>query len=531
MQIGSKVGALLCQAAVAVIYLIALLLFRQILIPHWIVLTGFHLAVLMLAPYRYWPALFVGETLHLAYVSLSCLDQFGLTWAVVNTIPSITYEAPVVWWFRERRQLFPAKGAVNMAAFVSCALTIAAIATIETILQLQLTPLPPGYIIHYSQVIARLMLGNFMGVLTVAPFALVLHQGFAEAQRAGGHWLHDTLDTPLFLESMFVVLPILCFLGWIGHSDHHARGAAQIAMFLPVVILALRHGWRGAATAGTMASIGIVLLMPATNDHATLQAETLVALAISTMLLVGARLTHLNHCAQQERWDSHMAMALAQRNIAMGEAQLRETAQSLDQLRDSINGVFNLMLRRLRHLQPVANDDGYRRQAQKAQEQFYLLADSLSPSMLCDRGLPDALVQGAVPRALVSAGMKYWCDIRGPVCLVPQPMAMAVYRVVCEAVAEACLTREPSDVLVKIRCGISHRAWLVVMVETRRDPIRSLHVAWDLLLQQLQSSTTGLGRKAIEDRAATFGGKVRERPIHDGRRVIVSFQGENHPNA
>jgi glucose-6-phosphate-specific signal transduction histidine kinase len=534
MQVGSRVGALFRQAGVATIYLAALLLFRHVSIPHWIILTGLHLAALMLVPYRYWPALFVGDTLGSAYVSLTCLDQFGPIWAAVNTIPSIAYEAPVVWWFRERCGLFPAKGVVNMAAFVSCALTIAAIATAETIAQLQLTPLPPGYVIHYGEVIARLMLGNFMGVLTIAPFALVLHLGFIEAHRNGDHWLRDTLDSRLFLDSVFAVLPALCFLGWVGHSDHHARGVAQMAMFLPVVVLAFRHGWRGAATAGTMASIGIVLLMPETNDHATLQAETLVAMAISTMLLVGARLTQLDHRAQQEqqeRWNSHMAMALAQRNMAMGEAQLHVTAQSLDQLRVSISGLFNLMLGRLRHLQPVVSDDGYRRLAQNAQDQLYLLTDSLSPSMLRERDLPGALIQGALPRALADAGMKYWCDIRGPISRLPPSMVLAAYRIVSEAVAEACLTREPSDVLVKIRCGIRQRAWLVVMVETRRHPVRSLHVAWDPLLQRIRASTMGLGRKAIEDRAATFDGQVREHPVRDGRRLIVSLQGGNHPHA
>ncbi|MFS6568016.1 hypothetical protein, partial [Staphylococcus aureus] len=105
-----------------------------------------------------------------------------------------------------------------------------------------------------------------------------------------------------------------------------------------------------------------------------------------------------------------------------------------------------------------------------------------------------------------------------------------VYRVACEAVADALLTRERSDVLVKIRCGVRHRAWSVVMVETRRHPIRSLHVAWDPLLERIRASTTGLGKKAIDDRAATFDGKVRERELQDGMRLIVSLQMDNHPN-
>lgn len=330
MRAGPRAGALLRQAGVATIYLIALVLARHVSINHWILLTGFHLAVLMLVPYRFWPALFVGDLARQAYVSATCLDQFGPLWASVNLVPSLVLEAPVVWWFRERWSLFPSKLSVNMPALVLCSLAMALIATGITIGQVQITPLPPGYVIHYGEVVARLTLGNFMGVLTVAPFVLVLHQDYLAANRNALSWLTRGLDSRLFLESFFVVLPTLCFLGWMAHTDPHARAVAQMAMFLPVIVMAFRHGWRGAAAAGTLSSIAIVLLMPATNDHATLQAETLVAMAISTMLLVGARLSHLDRRAEQERWDTRMAMALAQRNMALGEAQLRVTAMALD---------------------------------------------------------------------------------------------------------------------------------------------------------------------------------------------------------
>ena len=78
MRVGSWVGAVLRQALVAGVYLAVLFLFRAVSVQHWIILTGFHLAVLMLAPYRYWPALFVGDMARLAYISYACVDQYGL---------------------------------------------------------------------------------------------------------------------------------------------------------------------------------------------------------------------------------------------------------------------------------------------------------------------------------------------------------------------------------------------------------------------------------------------------------------------
>src|SRR6185312_15130469 len=125
MRVGSWSGAVLRQALVAGVYLAVLFLFRVVSIQHWFILTGFHLVVLMLVPYRYWPALFIGDTALLVYVSISRLDHYGLLWAAVNTIPSIAYEAPVVWWFRERWRLFPTRKTVNMPILVLCALIVA----------------------------------------------------------------------------------------------------------------------------------------------------------------------------------------------------------------------------------------------------------------------------------------------------------------------------------------------------------------------------------------------------------------------
>ena len=532
MRGGSWVGNLWRQALVAGVYLAALFLFRAVSIQHWFILTGFHVAVLMLVPYRYWPALFVADTACLAYISCAYLGQYGLSWAVLNAIPALVYEAPVVWWFRERWRLFPTRGTVNMPVFVLCALIVAVISTAETIGQLQFATLPPGYVIHYSEATARLVLGNFMGVLAVAPVTLVVYQSFVAADLQWRRWLRTLLGSRFLAEGALGVFPLIVFLVWPGMHNPQTRVVAQMAMFLPVVFMAFRYGWQGAAVAGTLASLGIVTLMPATNDPATMQAETLVAMAVSTMLLVGARMATLTRRVEQERFDSRMAMALAHRNVALGEAQLRVTAQALDQLRSLTQGAFKLMLREeQRQPQPAINDTAYRRRVESAQEQLFLLTDSLNPSMLRERGLPGALAHGSLARTLHVAGIKYWCDLRGPVNVLSQSMSLAVYRVVCEAILEACLTHEPSDVLVKVRCGIRGRAWVVVMIDVRWDLARSPHVDWMILRQRLRVSATGLGRKAIEDRAATFNGRVRGRAIRDGRRLLVSFLEPDHPHA
>src|SRR5215469_5172549 len=166
--------------AIAAAYCAAIVLFRELSIPHWIILTGFHLGVLLLTKYKYWPAIIAGDVARLAYVSITCYHQFGLLWATVNLLPSTCLMMPVVWLFRERLCIFSNRQNVEMGGLVLCSLLVAFLVTLMSLGQILITPLPPGYVLHYGQVIAQLTLGNYLGVLTITPFALVLRQLYVD---------------------------------------------------------------------------------------------------------------------------------------------------------------------------------------------------------------------------------------------------------------------------------------------------------------------------------------------------------------
>lgn len=301
-------------------------------------------------------------------------------------------------------------------------------------------------------------------------------------------------------------------------------------MFLPVVFLALRHGWKGAALAGTLASVGIMLLMPAEVDANTLRAETLVALAIATMLLVGEHVAGLHRRAEQERVDSRTAMALAQRNVELGESQLRSAAASLERVREAFDVVLDQVFERFGYYLPAKEERSYRRLAEAAKGQLSLLSDAMHPQMYRDRGLPGMLSQGALARHLEAAGVAFWCDVRGPVSVFPPAMHVAAYRLICDAVGDACATQNVSEVLVKVRCGAHHPWRMTVLVQTVGDPERLAHIGWDRLLPSLRLLSSGLGRSAIEDRAATYQGALRERQLPQGRRLLISLQHPGQPH-
>lgn len=531
MRVGPRANALIRHFAVGALYCATLFLISKVTFTHWIIVTGFHLSVLLLSRYRYWPALALGGLARMAYVSIDCYPQYGALWATINLAPAIAYYIPVVWAFRERGLLFPRQGTFQVVGLVLCAFVVATIATGITLGQLLLTPLPPNYVLDYSQVVPRLVLGNLLGVLTVAPTAMVLAQLASEARGQWRSWFHEVADSRLLFETVFVAMPIMLFVGWVGFRDAQNRPVAQMAMFLPVVFLALRHGWKGAAFAGTLASVGIMLLMPAEVDANTLRAETLVALAIATMLLVGEHVTGLHRRAEQERVDSRTAMALAQRNVELGESQLRSAAVSLERTREAFDVMLGHLLTRFSHYLPVAEDRRYRRLAEAAKGELFLLSDAMHPLMYRDRGLPGMLSQGALARHLEAAGVAFWCDVRGPVSVFPLVMHLAAYRLICDTVSDACAARNVSEVRIKVRCGTRRPQRMMVLVQTIGDPHRLAHIGWDRLLPSLRLLSSGLGRRAIEDRAATYQGSLRERPLPQGRRLLISLQhpGQPHP--
>jgi glucose-6-phosphate-specific signal transduction histidine kinase len=520
---GLRARAWLCHVAVAVAYGIGLTIFRAVSIPHWVILTGFQLSVLLLTRYRYWPALVVAEVVRLAYVSYTCVDQFGMLWAALNLVPNLIFAMPVAYFCRERWGLFPSKASVNMGAFLACALLAASFVTFNSVVMLDITPLPPGYVVHYGEAAGRWFLGYYLGILTITPFVLFVHSLWGSSSLPK-LW-QQMAESRLLFESMCLGVPAFAVLIWLGmtaSSHSQVREMAQIMMFMPVVWLALRHGWQGAAVGGMAASFSLMALMPERYDHSTMEAETAIAFAISTMLLVGARIAVLDRRAEQERMDSRMAIALAQRNVYAGEMQLKMTAQALEQVRDSVQHVCTMMLGRLRSLQPHIDDAGYRLQAITTQDHLYRLADGLYPAGWGERGLPTVLREGSLVRALDEAGIVYWSDIRGPISRLSAPLHLALYRIACESVAELCGKKDVSDIMLRVRCGEREgRAWALLRIRSCAHPVRTAHVRWQELLPRVMRTSSGGGLRAVADRAATFEGRYRDRHLQNGRSISV----------
>ncbi|GLQ47619.1 sensor histidine kinase [Dyella lipolytica] len=505
--------------AVGIGYGLGVWLFQHLTVPHFVLLCGVHVAAALLVPRRYWPAMIVSQSMAQLPVAISCVSVFGVLWSTLMVIPSLVFIAPIVYLFQTRAPLVDRKGEVNISMLVLCALAVAIVMLGVNEVQLASAVYPPGvHPMHYNHLAAQWVLGNFIGVLTVVPTVLAVWQAL---RRHGWRSLLTAIsESRATFESVCFILPVLAILVWAGFTEPHLRALAQVAMFVPVVWLALRHGWQGAALGGTAASLALVWLMPEKYDQTTIQAEVIVAFAIATMLLLGARIEALDRRAEKERKEVRTALALAQRNVYLGEMQLRMTAQALENARETVRTGYAMMMGRLRHLQPAIDDGGYQRLALAAQDQLHGISESLHPTVWRERGLPAALREGAVARMLDHAGIRYWCELKGPLSALSSTVHLALYRMVCEALADGCGKRDVSDVCVRIRGGdVNGRRWVAVSVVFRANLVRLPHVRWDDLMPRLMRATTGAGIKALKDRAAIFEGYARERMLPDGRRI------------
>lgn len=511
MNHGSRWSVWLRHGAVALCYALGYALLRQVSWSHWVLFAGYRLSVLLLVPYRYWPALVVGEMGPVAYVSISCLESFGWVWSSLMLVPPIALAMPVVKACRDRLNMIPVRGPVRMGAVLICTLVVSGLWSLMNLAALSVAKVPLNYPpIDYSAAAAQYFIGNYLGILTLVPLVLMVWEGRAARNVPWHATIENALRGRLVIESTAFVLPALALLVWIGleASGAGSRQVAQMLMFLPVIWLALRHGWHGAAVGGAVASIAVVVTMPELHDTSTLQAEVFVAFAVTSMLLFGSRIALLHQQKGQASEPAEKSLDLARRIQAQCEAQLRQTSLGIELISETVHATEEMMFEHMRQVRPLVDSRELRRRNTITREQLFQLADGLNPVTLHEQGLVAALRHGGMPRALNSHRIGYWCRARGGVDQLSRPIQLALHRLICEVVTHLCAAHSVGDLTVHLRSGQhAGRRWAVVRIDALFSADSGLRVRGGRLLHRL--AATGLGMDAVRDRAALYEGTIK----------------------
>ncbi|WP_157971438.1 MASE1 domain-containing protein [Dyella sp. C9] len=502
-------------------YAIANAMLRGMPSSHLSLAAGLRMACLLLAPYRYWPALILGESLPLAGYAWSNADTFGWRWALASTMPPMAPLAILVALARRHGRLFRSDGRLDMPSLLGLMLAGALLMSLDDAIVLTSAQTPSiGMATAIDmRILLGFVLGDYLGALTVVPTVMAAYL-----------WLLKPPSAPAWNSGLLRdcviggLVPLLVLLSLAFSSQGDGMQVFRIAMFLPVVWLTSRHGWPGAAIGGSLASLAVTFTSSVLQDPGVIQAQALIAFAASTLLLLGSRIAHQDHSTQADHSDTLRGFQLAQQGMYLEELRLRQAADALERIGRSILDNHQRLLERLRHALPPSEERTYKHQAAMAQHEMHRLANALYPRGWRERGVPATLRDGPFAQAIHASGASYQCELtgRGLSQLAPD-VHMALYRLACEALVHVLSQGPMQHVQLQLRGGHTRgKRWVVMRLSGMHATAPAgpdlAPEPWRQAMSLLGAS--GLGIASIRDRAQIYGGQLHLRE-HEGTLVVT----------
>ncbi|WP_158545126.1 MASE1 domain-containing protein [Dyella monticola] len=505
----------------AVIYL---LIVRMLAQAPWPFAYGLRVACLFLVPYRYWPALALGELLPLGYHNAQHFSDYGWAWCVVASIPPIVLGMPVVGWFRKRAALFPERRLVDISKLLYCTLILSTLWAITAYLRLFTLHLPTGSYPIPAGALFFYWINHYMVLVLFVPWVVMVRMGDND-----GSWRLPTIRelalSPLARDTAITVLALVCLMALHHVATDPSKSAMLMSLFLPAAWLTLRRGWRAAVLGGTLSLISMSALVPFAwkpSAGGTFEPQVFMALAMTSLYVFGA------HISAQWRLREH-AQRTAQANqeairegLLFGEFRLQQTSQALESVVDVLRIDHANVLARF---VPEAEKNHYSKEAMQLHAQVYRLAESIHPSAWRQRGL-DAALGETVAQALAEAGIGYSCQTPGRgLRFLSQAAQAGLYRTACEVVAFISASPACDGVSLTIRSGRYRGVrWVALRGKATRN---AAHVATALLLsQERERLAPKLGARMnsldeLRQFVRVFDGTLRFRQIPEGVGLSV----------
>jgi two-component system, NarL family, sensor histidine kinase FusK len=514
----------LAHIGVAVGYALLYVALNPFSTAHWPVHAGVRFACLLLLPYRYWPALLVGEVLPNSYNAYQCLDTLGITWVAVRFIPPSILMMPVVWWCRNKVPPLPSKYLVDIKALINCVLLASATGMVYSSAVYSVGSDKTHPISADPMIAAAYFMGPYLAILSIIPLVLMAKLDY----RPGRLWeqVRAILHSKLLLDTVVLLVPALALLTWMCFvGSDQVKQIAPMAMFLPLAWLTLKYGWRAAAVGGPLAIACISLPTPDEPDPRTYATQAFLAIAVTSLFALGARISAQLIQEEQERNSALNVQRLAKQSLQLGEQRMRQTSQALEYLAGSLHVTNGRLLEQMRRIVPNIESHAFYKQALSTQNQVYRLAESMHPIAWRERGLPAALNE-TIARALDEAGIAYRCEIngRGFTRLAPAVLT-ATYRTACEAVVYVSSRLACTKVKLMLRGGETNgKRWVVLRIEGSLDDTGVANAVY--FTEERQRLASKLGASALDvteirDQVRIFDGALHMRTLKDRLRITM----------
>jgi two-component system sensor histidine kinase UhpB len=347
--------------------------------------------------------------------------------------------------------------------------------------------------------------GDLFGLLVVVPAALAL-RGDAGALWRSRRWGFEAAL------AFTLTLGVMSLARQRPTLDDHLL----LIVFLPTVLLAFRHGWRGAAW--SMAVLGALLALGFSGHPDPLRLQVMAAVIGGAALLLGAATSQLRE--QRETVEAqHAALRLAMldqrelagRIVAMEDDGQRQVAESLHQQVAPPLQELRTLLAMAWRSQPDERDarmlESLRGHTWQVQDGLERALRRLQPPALARGDLQALLSHGPLWEWAQEQGVGWRVELEGPVQRLPERWRAVLYRI-----AQAGL--EQGLALGARECRLR-----IVAIEG----VGSVDLDLQLDLAWAGPPPPRLGIDAIRDRTLAAGGRYRCEPRPEGCRHTVHF--------
>ncbi len=347
-------------------------------------------------------------------------------------------------------------------------------------------------------------LGYFLGIMLVAPVLFWWTQ--AEFRLS---------SRPVLRDAILWLGPVV--LGFIALTQifpgSKLAELLRLLLLAAVIVFAVRHGWRGAAFSVLVVSVAIGV-----EDHlgaapqSPVLLQTFVAIAGAMALMFGATVDQLRQRSAEllatREQELQAAAALAEaaaRNVRVEEAERGRIAM---ELHDSLGQGITALQTQIKLVELDAGDaakawtSGLREVVDGMRDGVRDVLEALRPSALRELGLVKSIDLGAMRQMVERAGVRFETKFLSPpggLESIDDATAVAVYRIVQEAVTNALRHGRPKTIRLRIRFGFFNAAaWVIVAVDDDGVGMGS-------------TARLGRGLQGMRDRALTLGGDLHTR--------------------
>lgn len=526
------------QLVVLIFYATLFELLRPLAHAPWMVLSGLRLGCLLMVPRRYWLAMAAGECVAGLHVNMQCAYDYGYLWAVLRSIPPILYAMPIVGWFHSRNAIFPSRGGVAIGSLLLCVTGVAATwATVSFGLLGLMTVSHDGpHVVLIGRQLVGYLLGNYLGCLTFVPLVpmieLDLRRGRLQER------LSRAIENPALWEALLLLVPVIAvcasvppstwesLLGLDVHDGHaYVQWIARTTMFVPILWLAMNRGWRPVAFGCSLAIGAIAATMVAQPDPSVLITEAVLAVVVTSLLLMGARQTARLDVRHGARFE---AISGEERDTAtsnFNEMRARELHQAVKTLAGAIAMTPSAVPRSFSVVTP--DEQVYQRMADAAIEARRRLQE-LSAPVPHDLKRPFSmhrLLTNRLTPCLEDAGVRFR--------LAGEPDRLTCFAaefqqgfaaLAAEVAANLGRRAWCTAITFHIECGVTNnRAWVVLRASGEaegwanpsEDPVLAVNRA--CLAARLGAASLEL--REIQQYVQRCGGRLRSRTFVGGERM------------